>query len=211
MQYKTLFFDLDGTLTDSAPGITETTRRTLHHYGIEEKAERLLRFIGPPLSAAFREYYGFSPEKTKEAVAYWREIYFREELWKSTPFAGVRELLEALRLRGYRLCIATSKPQILADMVLENAGLSAYFDLVIGATLDDSRNDKTSVLRYAIEKSGAPKADCLMIGDRVHDARGAAENGIAFLGVLYGYGNREEFENSVFIAENVSSILQFLK
>ncbi len=211
MVYQDLFFDLDGTLTDSAPGICEATRRTLAHYGIAATSEELLRFVGPPLSEAFRTYYGFSPEKAKAAVAFWREIYHAEELWKSRPFDGVRDLLEALSARGYRLHIATSKPQHLAEWVLAYAGLSCFFRHIVGATLDDSRNDKVSVLCECLRISGAEKSASLMIGDRIYDVDGAQKNGIAALGVLYGYGERSELANAVYIAENVNDILHFLQ
>ena len=209
MAYTTVFFDLDGTLTDSAPGILEATERTLQRYGIHLQKEERLRFVGPPLTQAFREFCGFSQEKAEDALVDWRRIYHGEKLWRSVPFPGIPEVLSRLSEKKKRLVVATSKPEGVAHDLLTYTGLLPYFEVVVGATLDDSRSDKVTVIREALLRCGRPAGECLMVGDRRYDTEGAMANGMDSLGVLYGYGTREELQNATYIAENVNDILHF--
>lgn len=212
--YKYLFFDLDGTLTDPAEGITNSVVHALNKWGIEvsDKCE-LYCFIGPPLSASFKKYYGFSDDEALKCVEYYRE-YFRDRgIFENRVYGGIPQLLEKLKADGRILVLATSKPEVFAKRILERFDLAKYFDFVAGATLDESRNKKGDVIRYALGLAGVEDlSEVIMIGDREQDVLGAKENHIDSLGVLYGYGDREEHmaAGADHIAEKVEDILIFV-
>ena len=127
--WKTILFDLDGTLTDSAPGITNAVAHALAHFGIHEEPRNLLKFIGPPLNESLPEFYDFTPEQTAEAVRVFRE-YFVEKGWcENAPYPGIGKLLQDLRAAGLRLMVATSKPEVQAVRILNHFGLAEYFDI----------------------------------------------------------------------------------
>lgn len=192
--YDILFFDLDGTLTDPAEGITNSVMHALGKWGMEVSDRReLYSFIGPPLVDSFMKYYGFSREDAERSVEYYRE-YFRDRgLFENTVYPDTEATLNELKRRGKKLIVATSKPEVFAVRILEHFGLDGYFNLIVGATMDSSRVKKGDVIAYALKCIGeVDRSRCLMIGDREHDVLGAKENGIASLGVLCGYGDREE-------------------
>lgn len=211
--YKVILFDLDGTLTDPGLGITNSVAYALRHYGIEpDSRESLYPFIGPPLADSFIRYYGFTPEKAMEAISVYRE-YFRDKgLYENEVYEGVRELLENIKASGRKIVLATSKPEEFSVRILEHFDLMKYFDVVAGASMDEKRNKKGDVIAYAMEKGGFTNEDTVMIGDREHDIFGAKENGLDSIGVLYGYGDREELQNAGadYIAETVKDILKYL-
>lgn len=192
--YRTVFFDLDGTITESGIGITRSVAYALKKYGIEEQDQQKLDlFIGPPLIDSFMKHYGFSKEQAVEAVAHYREYYAVTGIFENRVYDGVRELLAKLNAAGVRCVLATSKPEHYALQILEHFDLSKYFPLAAGATMDERRTNKTDVLAYAMEKAGCtPGASAVMVGDREHDVLGAKQNGLSCIGVLYGYGSREE-------------------
>ncbi len=208
--YHTVLFDLDGTLTDSAPGITNSVAYALRKWGIEEKNLDILRkFVGPPLDESFAKYYGFPPEKCWKAIEYYREYYLPKGLYENRVYDGIEELLEWLRGTGRRAVVATSKPEPAAVQVLEYFHLAPYFDVIAGATMDGSRVKKSDVIRYALERAGIQDAaGVVMVGDRENDIEGAKANGLASIGVLYGYGSREELEEAgaLQIAETVEDV-----
>lgn len=210
--WKTVLFDLDGTLTDSAPGITNSVSRALAHFGIEEKPENLLRFIGPPLNESLPEYYGFTPEQTVKAVEVFRE-YFVEKGWlENAPYPGIPELLGDLKAGGLQLMVATSKPEVQAVRILKHFGLAEYFDFICGAPAgNEDGARKASVIREALRRAEDPSS-VVMVGDRRHDVEGAGENGLPCIGVLYGYGSREELSGAgaSFIAENLEALKNLL-
>ena len=212
--YNTILFDLDGTLTDPGIGITNSVAYALKKHGIEvTDRTKLYPFIGPPLLDSFQRFYGFSEEQSEQAVADYRE-YFREKgLFENEVYSGVEELLQRLKESGKRLIIATSKPEEFAVKILKHFGLASYFDYIVGATMDSSRSKKGDVIAYALEVCGiTDKADVVMVGDREHDVLGAKENGLDSVGVLYGYGSREELEKAgaTCVAETVEDILRFV-
>ena len=210
MGYSVILFDLDGTLTDSAPGITNAVRFALKRFGIEPPSEAfLLRFVGPPLHAAFRELCGFTPDTAEEAVAAFREYYREKGIDENRVYEGIVSLLIKLKAAGKRLGVATSKPEALAERVIRNFDLEQYFDVISGASLDETHSQKTAVILRAMETLSAEKNETLMIGDRRFDIEGAHECGIDACGVLYGYGSRAELTEAEYIAENVNDILQF--
>ena len=212
--YHYILFDLDGTLTDPAEGITNSVMYALKQYGIEENDRtKLYSFIGPPLVDSFMEKYGFSEEKAREATAYFRE-YFREKgIFENVPYEGMTECLASLKQRGRTLILATSKPEVFAKMILERFGFAPYFDYVFGASMDETRTRKDEVIAYALSGAGIEDpSDCVMVGDRKHDVLGALANGMDAVGVLFGYGSREELTEAgaCYIAETVEDILRFV-
>lgn len=197
--YQYYLFDLDGTLTDSGEGIMNSIRHALHKFGITEYEETTLRkFIGPPLAECFQKYFDLSPEEARKGIDYYREYYTDGGMFENEVYHGVKELLEGLNAKGKTLIVATSKPELFAEQILEHFDLRKYFDLVGGADMDETRVKKGEVISYTLKRLGADKSEdrILMIGDRKHDIIGAHENGIPCAGVLYGYGSREEFDEA---------------
>ncbi len=212
--YDILLFDLDGTLTDPGEGITNSVAYALKKRGIEVKDRKeLYPFIGPPLLDSFMRYFGFSEEEAEECVKDYRVYFSDRGIFENEVYPGVPKLLEALKEQGKTVVLATSKPEHFAKQILDHFDLAKYFDLAAGATMDKSRSKKGDVIAYALRSLGDPeKSCCLMIGDREQDITGAKQNGIASLGVLYGYGDRAEHEaaGADYIAETVEEILNFI-
>ena len=210
-EYSTYFFDLDGTITDSSLGITNSALYALKKLGIiEDDRAKLYQFIGPPLNVSFREYYGFSEEKAWEAVTYYREYYQDKGIFENRVYDGFEEMLKVLKAAGKRLVVATSKPEPYARKIIDYFGLSNYFDYIAGMGLDGKRGTKAEVIRYALSVCGIEdKSGVLMVGDRKYDVIGAREAGIDCLGVLYGFGSREELESAGadYIVETVGDII----
>lgn len=212
--YDYLLFDLDGTLTDPGEGITNSVVYALKKWGVEVKDKReLYSFIGPPLSASFKKYFGFSEDDALKSVEYYRE-YFRERgIFENEVYGGVPNLLATLKEAGKTLILATSKPEGFAKQILDHFDLAKYFDFVAGATMDESRNKKADVIRYALRMSGVTDLSrAVMIGDREQDVDGAKQNGMDSIGVLYGYGDRRELEGAgaTRIAETVEDIINYV-
>ena len=213
MNRDVLLFDLDGTLTDSAPGITGAASRALARFGIEEKPENLTDFIGPPLLDSFMGRFRMTREQAEEAVTEYRKYYSAQGWKENEPYEGIRELLAALRSAGKRLILATSKPEIFAVRILELFELAAYFECICGAPMDDpDAGRKPAVIRAALARVGARPESAVMIGDRRHDVEGAHAVGLPAVGVLYGFGSRAELEacGAEYIAENLSELQRIL-
>lgn len=212
--YDYVLFDLDGTLTDPGLGITNSVAYALKRWGIEvEDRKTLYKFIGPPLPDSFQAYYGFSAEEAARAVEVYRE-YFRDKgLYENEVYPGVEAMLQELRARGKTLIVATSKPEQFAVRILQHFRLDGYFAVIAGATMDSSRSKKGDVIAYALRTAGVLDiSKAIMIGDREHDVIGAKQNGLDSLGVLFGYGSREELEQAgaTYIAPAVKDILSFI-
>lgn len=214
MKKKYVLFDLDGTLTDSQDGIMNAIEYALEYYGIQVKERDSLRpFLGPPLSESMQKYCGFDRVKAVEAVEKFREYYNTRGKFENKVYPGVESMLKAVQETGCRLYVATSKPEEIAREILEHFGLAGYFDYIGGATSDDSRVKKSDVVRYVMDKAGIDRADeAVMVGDRKHDIVGAKENGLEAVGVLYGYGDRQELEaaGADYLAEQAEEIIRFL-
>ena len=209
--YRTILFDLDGTLTESGIGITRSVAYALRKHGIEETDQKKLdRFVGPPLIGAFMEFYGFSYPQAVQAVADYREYYAVKGIFENRVYDGVIPMLQKLQEAGKRCVLATSKPEHYAVQILAYFGLAPYFDVVAGATMDETRTNKAEVIAYALQQTGALNA--LMVGDREHDIHGAKANGLDSVGVLYGYGSREELEaaGATYLATTAEDILKFV-
>ncbi len=195
--YDTILFDLDGTLTDPGVGITKSVEYALNRYGISvsDRAE-LYPFIGPPLVDSFMKYYGFSKKKALEAVEVYREYFRVTGLFENEVYPGVPELLRTLKERGKTLLIASSKPEVFVQRILEHFDLLQYFDFAGGALMDETRSTKTEVLAYVLAEAKADPATSILVGDRKFDVNGAHELGLDAMGVTYGYGSEEELSTA---------------
>ncbi len=194
MDFKYIFFDLDGTLTESHTGIINSICYSLDKLGVTgyDRAD-LYKFIGPPLTDCYKSVFGFSEEKALEALYLYREYYAETGMFQNKVYDGIPQLLDSLKNSGKQLFVATSKPEEMAKEILEHFNLSRYFNGIYGSTLDETRTDKTSVIGYALQEAEITELDkTVMVGDRKFDVIGAAKNGIECIGVLYGYGSREE-------------------
>lgn len=215
MGKQNIFFDLDGTLTDSMPGITRAVQYALRHYGIEaEDLNKLKPFVGPPLQDSFREYYDFSEQDARDAVYVFREYYNVRGWMENAPYAGVRDMLKELKAQGRALYVATSKPDQMAKQVLSHFGLTEYFAFIGGATEDGAREKKDDIIRYVMESCKLTDPETIMmVGDRRHDVEGAHKAGIQAAGVLYGYGSRNELvkAGADWIAETPKELAELLK
>lgn len=214
MRYSTVLFDLDGTLTDPAEGITSAVRHALTGVGRPlPPYEELLRFIGPPLLEAFHDFCGMDEEEALRALALFRAYYTETGIHQNRLLPYARELLVSLKTAGLTLILATSKPEVQARAVLADFGILDLFDVVSGSTLDQSRAKKEDVILYALDLAGSPApTDCLMVGDRFYDVIGARACGIDTLGVLCGYGSAEELSSAgaVALVEDLCGVENFL-
>lgn len=212
--YKTILFDLDGTLTDPAEGITNSVCYALNKYGIQvENKQSLYKFIGPPLQESFQVFYGFSVEKSMEAVDYYREYFKEKGIFQNMVYSGIPQLLSSLKTAGKCLLVASSKPEVFVRQILEHFSLSEYFTFIAGSELGGTRVKKAEVISYALKSAGIEDIDsALMVGDREHDVLGAAKLGMDCIGVLFGYGDRQELESAgaKFLAADVAELRDML-
>ena len=208
---KTILFDLDGTLTDSGEGIINSAILGLRHFGLPVPDRDTLRvFVGPPLHETF-VHFGVPADRVEEAVKVFRSRYMTVGKFENFPYPGIADLLSSLKKKGHTLLVATSKPEILANEVLEHFSLSGYFDAVCGATLDQSRVSKEDVLTYLLGQYGDLQ-NMIMVGDTHFDILGAAAHNIPAVGVSWGYGDTEKMKKSgaVAIADTPDELLKIL-
>lgn len=208
---KVILFDLDGTLTDSAPGITACVQYALEKMGKpEENAEALRCFVGPPLKDQFMSYAGFTEEEATEAVRYYRERYIKSGMYENSLYPGVEELLAFLKDRGCVLAVASSKPEQFVRQILEHFHLTGYFREIVGAGMDEKRTTKAEVIEEALKRLDmtSSRQDVVMVGDRSYDIIGAHECGIQCIGVGYGYGSMEELIKAgvTYVADSVEEL-----
>ena len=193
-----VFFDLDGTLTDPAEGITNSVMYALRHFGIEVTDRReLYPFIGPPLSDSYAKYYGFTAEQSEKGVNLFRE-YFREKgIFENMPYPGMPELLAELHQLGCKLVVTSSKPQLFVERILDHFDMAKYFHAVCGATMDEKTSRKPIIIRNALDICPEAGADnTIVVGDHALDVIGAHENGLPACAVLYGYGENDAIEEA---------------
>lgn len=200
MKYNIAIFDLDGTITDSGTGIINSIRYALEKYGLPVPEEKVLRtFIGPPLKEQFQAVCGLNEEESARMVDAYREYYTEKGIFENSVYSGVPEMLERLKESGARILMATAKPEKFAKRIAEHFDFAKYFEFIGGACMDGRRTDKYDVIEYVLDSCGISeeeKKDAVMIGDRSHDMIGAAKAGLHSLGVLYGYGSREELASA---------------
>lgn len=190
---KYVFFDLDGTLTDPFRGITNSVIYALEKMGYPHGTNEDYRlFIGPPLRESFRIKCGMTVDEAEHALALYREYFSPIGIFENRVYDGVTQMLEKLKNKGYTLVLATSKPRVYAGRILEKFDLKKNFSDVFGSELDGTRDRKDEVIGYALETLSASPDDVIMVGDRLHDVIGAKAHGVRTIGVLYGYGDREE-------------------
>ena len=211
---KNILFDLDGTITDHFLGITKAVAYSLNSFDIRINGlDELTVFIGPPLDESFQKYYGMNEEKSWQAVEKYREYYSQIGLFENEVYEGMEDFLKSLIDSGKDLYICTSKPYIFAKKIIEHFGLTKYFKGIYGAELDGTRKNKKDVIAYCLQQERLNVDDCLMVGDRKHDVIGAHLNRIQCVGVLYGYGSKEEFENNdcEYIAKNLKELKEVIE
>lgn len=213
-KYDYVLFDLDGTLTDPGEGITNSVAYVLEKFGIPvPPRQELYKFIGPPLSDSFVEYFNFSREDAEKSVYIYREYFDRKGIFENVVLPGAEACLKKLNELGYTVMLATSKPEVAAKRILDKFNLSRYFHYVCGADLAGVLKHKEDVIRYAFSTAGiTDPTRAIMIGDRKHDVIGARINGMDCIGVTFGYGSREELfsAGAAFIADDFDSVINYI-
>ena len=207
-----VLFDFDGTVFDSAEGITKSVKYALGKMGIEAELKDLMCFAGPPLDEMFSLRYGMSPEQARRAVELYRERYAPVGWAECSPFPGMRELMGKLRSKGIKLAVATSKPRHFAQRILEKYNMQNDFDLVCGSELDGTRGQKWEVIEYALSLFGIEPNEAIMVGDRKYDVIGAKKCGVSCVGVRFGYAEPGELEaeGAVYGAEDTDDLYKYL-
>lgn len=195
MRYNSAFFDLDGTLVDNSEGIHNGFRYALKKLGREREAEELPGgLIGPPLRSSFMDVFHMDAEQTEEAVRLYREFYRPIGLFQCSVYPHVEEMLQSLSRSGMGVYLATSKARVFAESILNHTGLMRWFDAVVGSELDGRLDNKAEIVRHLLDNVVPPeRLPALMVGDRSHDAIGAAACGVDAAAALWGFGTEEEF------------------
>ena len=192
MRWQHIFFDLDGTITDSAPGITNSIIYARKKWGLPPGTNAdYLKFIGPPMPQSYEEFWGFSHEDAVRFLADYREYFGEKGLFENEVYPGVMELLANLKADGAHLYIATTKPTGFSVRIAERFGFAPYFDMISGSDLHNT-NTKYAVIEAARTACGVNMSQAVMIGDRSHDVEGAHEQDIPCIGVTWGFGGRDE-------------------
>jgi phosphoglycolate phosphatase len=192
-----VLIDLDGTLTDSKRGIVACIQHALRAMGREIPEEAsLIKYVGPPLMTSFREMLQSNESDAERALTSYRERFVDVGMFENDVYPGIPEALQSLRDRGARLFLATSKPEVYARRILDHFNLSRHFVDIYGSELDGRLTDKVELIAHALKASGVDRRLTTMVGDRMHDALGARSNGVGIVGVLWGYGSREELSGA---------------
>ena len=211
MTKKAVFFDLDGTLTDSGEGIINCAILALEHFGLPIPSREEMRvFVGPPLDQTFIKF-GVPADKTDEAIRVYRTRYIPIGKFENHPYPGIEQVLQTLKAQGHRLFVATSKPESMSVEILEKFGLAHYFDKICGATMDGSRSHKADVIAY-LREQGGDTGKTIMVGVTEFDVIGAAAHGIPTIGVSWGYGEVAAMEKAgaVAIANTMEELVTLL-
>ena len=192
---RAIFFDLDGTLTDSGEGIINCASLALSHFGIPVPSRDAMRvFVGPPLRDTFASF-GVPEDRIEEAITIFRSRYIPIGKYENTPYTGIDQLLSKLCENGYPLYVATSKPESMAIDILNKFDLAKYFIEICGATMDGSRDEKAQVIAYLLGKISAD-TKAIMVGDTAFDVIGATAHGIPTVGVSWGYGSVDDMNHA---------------
>ncbi len=202
--FKYILFDLDGTLTDPKIGITRSVQYALYALGIDEPSlDRLEPFIGPPLADSFREFYGLNEEQIAVAIAKYRERFAQQGIYENEIYHGISEMLAELKRKGKILAIASSKPTLFVEQILDYFDIRKYFDFVVGSNMDGTRSRKEEVVEEALRQMvsaemipSEKKDTVVMVGDRKFDIEGAKAQGITSVGVSFGYASEGELEQA---------------
>lgn len=210
-----IFFDFDGTIMDTSPGIYDSFDRVIAHYKLDYPRSEYDRMIGPPLRESFGNILNLPESEIRNAIKVYRDYYSTEGMYNARLYDGVVELIENLRKSGKKIYTATSKPELFTRRILEKYELDHLFDFIGGSDLEErGRVEKKDVVEYVVNtrKLSDNKEKCILIGDRKYDVIGAHEAGIKCAGILWGFGSREEFEScgADFILETPSDVETFL-
>ncbi len=210
--YDIILFDFDGTVYDTVEGITKSVQYALKKQGIDAQLDSLRCFAGPPLVDMFMEKYGFDRPTAEQAVRDFRERYKPVGIYESHVFPGMPELLKKLKDAGKVLGIATSKPQNMAEELLEKEGIKGYFDAVCGSMPDGNNNSKREVLTAALEKLRKNDEKAVLVGDTKYDVEGAHQCAVPCIGVKYGYAAEGELQRAGadIIADDMDELLEIL-
>lgn len=207
-----ILFDFDGTVFDTAEGITKCVQYALGKMGIEAELNELMCFAGPPLVEMFMQKYGMSEQEALHATELYRERYLPIGWSECSPFAGMHELMLKLKADGKKLAVATSKPEHLARQILEHYNMTDDFDLICGSEFDGTRGQKWEVIDFVLKSFGIKPEDAIMVGDRKYDVIGAKKCGVDCVGVRFGYAEPNELEEhgAVYIAETPDDLYDYL-
>lgn len=210
MNKKYILFDLDGTLTDSGEGITKSVVYALEKFDIKATTDEVKHFVGPPLKENFMISYNLTEAQARDAVEYFRERYAPIGIFENYPYEGIKELLKELTEKGYILLIATSKPLVHAERVLEKFELYQYFDYILGSQLH-GKECKTEIIKEVLSNAKVKDlSQAIMVGDTIYDIEGARNVGMEVIAVGYGYGKKEELLTADYYAETVSDLKNLL-
>lgn len=213
-KFDAVLFDLDGTLTDSKPGILRCIKLALDEKGISCPPEIMDKMIGPPFRVSMKEFLGIEDTAlVEELIRIYRAEYEAEGWRECSVYDGIEDMLKRLTANGLRLGVATSKPIKFTDIMMIGLDLAKYFEFIGGASSDISRDTKSNVINYVLYNMGiTDKNRVIMVGDRKYDTVGAAESGIDCVGVLWGYGDREELEEygACHVVSNTDELVSYL-
>lgn len=213
-KYKTILFDLDGTLIDSKPGILTSIRKTLDEYNIPYTEEVINQMIGPPFRVSMKDLLGINDKSLVEDLILYYRTHYKAGAWRDCSiYDGVVEMLEKLRGAGYTLGLATSKPLQYTTIIMDELGLDKYFHFVGGASGDATTELKTDVINCVLDNlSVTDLSSVLMIGDRLYDIEGAKQSGVDSMGILWGYGDKDEHERhgADYILSTPNEVVDFL-
>ncbi len=213
-KYDYVIFDFDGTVTDTGEGILKSLAYSFDQMGqpVPDLSD-LKKFIGPPIHYSYVTFYNVPEDEVAEYIRKYRERYRKIGIFECFVYDGMRQTLESLRSQGIKTGIASSKPIKLVYDVMEHLGLTGLFDAVVGTQFDDSSHaGKTDLVLECMQKLGAVRERTLMVGDRYFDIDGAKGAGVDSVGVIYGYGSREEFEehNATYIIKKPQELLEIV-
>ena len=211
-KFKTVIFDLDGTLTDSGIGIINTIKYSLDKMQVDYSKVDLNTFIGPPLLDSYMDVLKMTKEDGLKAIDFYQERFATIGKFENKVYDGIIDTLERLVDANFTLLIATTKPEIFAIEIAKHFGFFKYFEVISGGSLDQKLSDKAEILDIALNKNKTDRSSAIMIGDRMHDVIGAHKNNIPCIGVTYGYGSKQELIDSKadYILDSPSQIADFL-
>jgi len=209
-----VLFDLDGTLTDPCEGIVNSIAYALQTLNFPPQDPQLLAtFIGPPLRDSFANTLGMPQEQIEPAIAAYREYFAQRGIFENRLYDGIPALLQRLQTAGIPMAMATSKPTVYAEKIAAHFGIAQHFDYIAGANLDGTREHKADVIAHALQELAPPPGTpVVMIGDREFDVLGAAAHNLPTIGVLWGYGSREELvaAGAVQIVSTMDELFEFI-
>ncbi len=211
-KYKSLLFDLDGTITDSSEGIINSIIYALEKMDVTITDKEILKkFVGPPLMDSYKKYFAFTQKEAELGLKLFREYFSEKGIFENRLFEGMEQLLHALYKNGYELVLATSKPDVYAKQILEYFDIKKYFSCISACPMDEANTTKLDVIKSALEMTSVKnKEEILMIGDTSFDIIGAKICGIDSIGVLYGTDTAEELKNATYLAKDIEELRKIL-